>query len=361
MSSTGCTERAGEPGRRRSRATGVASRATSRSARSSAGGSTCAFSSSTASRRRATSASAPRVSSPTGRPDAIRASTISLSATSCWPTRSARRSTRARASSGSCAGTSRTSSGTRATIPGSRHARFRAARWARCRSPARPPRGHSSPTSGGSDWPGCCADGGRHHLGSRALTLVVTSHAREADAMGFLRDRQRGDDESAAAPPGVYQMREKMLSIGDDFWIENGAGERVFKVDGKAMRVRKTLSFEDLDGHELVKIQERKLRVRDTMAIERGGDTVATVRKAMVSPLRERFKVDLDGGREYHVKGNIVDHEYEFERDGREVATVSKRWFRLRDTYGVEVATGEDDVLVLAITVALDQMTHDRD
>ena len=58
-----------------------------------------------------------------------------------------------------------------------------------------------------------------------------------------------------------YQMREKLLSIGDDSWIENAAGDRVFRVNGKALRVRTTLTFEDLDGNELCKIQERKLRV----------------------------------------------------------------------------------------------------
>ena len=158
----------------------------------------------------------------------------------------------------------------------------------------------------------------------------------------------------------VYQMRERMLAIGDDFWIENDAGERVFKVNGKALRLRQTLAFEDLDGNQLLEIQERKLRVRDTMAIERDGDTVATVRKAIVSPFRERFKAELASGGEYEVQGKILDHEYEFERDGNEVAKVSKRWFRVRDTYGVEVAPGEDDVLILAIAVAIDQMAHDK-
>jgi uncharacterized protein YxjI len=173
--------------------------------------------------------------------------------------------------------------------------------------------------------------------------------------MGLLRHR----NEDAAPPAAAYRMREKLLSIGDDFWIENGAGERVFKVNGKALRVRDTLRFEDTDGHELLRIQERKLRVRDTMAIEHDGDTVATVRKALITPLRERFKVELAAGGGYEVKGNIVDHEYHFERDGNDVAEVSKRWFRVRDTYGVEIAPGQDDLLVLAATVAIDQMTHD--
>jgi uncharacterized protein YxjI len=156
----------------------------------------------------------------------------------------------------------------------------------------------------------------------------------------------------------TYRMREKLVSVGDDYWIENSAGERAFKVNGKALRVRDTVRFEDAEGHELLRIQERKLRVRDTMVIEHDGDKVATVHKKMITPLRERFKVELADGGEYEIKGNIVDHEYHFKRDGRDVAEVSKRWFRVRDTYGVEIEPGEDDVLVLAATVAIDRMTR---
>ena len=72
-------------------------------------------------------------------------------------------------------------------------------------------------------------------------------------------------------------MREKLFAIGDDFWIENADGERVFKVDGKALRIRQTFVIESPSGEELYKIQEKKLSIRDKMEIERGGDTVATV------------------------------------------------------------------------------------
>jgi uncharacterized protein YxjI len=171
--------------------------------------------------------------------------------------------------------------------------------------------------------------------------------------MGFLRNR--GDDLGGTR----YQMRERMFSIGDDFWIETAEGRRAFKVDGKALRIRSTFVLEDPSGDELLEIQEKKLRVRDTMELERHGEHVATVRKALVSPLRDRFSIDVDDGPELSVKGNIVDHEYEIERDGEKVAVVSKRWFRVRDTYGIEVAPGQDDALILAATVCLDEMTHD--
>ena len=156
-----------------------------------------------------------------------------------------------------------------------------------------------------------------------------------------------------------YQMREKLFAIGDDFWIETDGGHRAFKVNGKALRIRSTFVIESPTGEELLKVQEKKLRVRDTMQIERDGETVATVKKALISPLRDRFTIDLEGAGELNVKGNIVDHEYEIERDGRKVAEVSKRWFRVRDSYGIQVAPGESDPLILAATVCIDEMTHD--
>ena len=156
-----------------------------------------------------------------------------------------------------------------------------------------------------------------------------------------------------------YRMREKMFSIGDDYWIETDSGERAFKVDGKALRIRDTLALETPAGDEVFTIQEKKLSIRDKMEIERGGTTVATVKKALVSPLRDRFSIEVEGGEDMEAKGNIVDHEYKIERGGDKVAEVSKRWFRVRDTYGIEIAPGQEDALILAVTVCIDQMTHD--
>jgi uncharacterized protein YxjI len=153
-----------------------------------------------------------------------------------------------------------------------------------------------------------------------------------------------------------YQMREKVFAIGDDFWVETEGGERAFKVDGKALRVRSTFVLESASGEELFKIQEKEVRVRDTMDIEHDGDTVATIKKALVSPLRDRFSIDIKDGGDLSAKGNIVDHEYEIERDGEKIAEISKRWFRIRDTYGIEVAPGENDALIVAVAVCIDEM-----
>jgi uncharacterized protein YxjI len=155
-----------------------------------------------------------------------------------------------------------------------------------------------------------------------------------------------------------YRMRQKLVSIGDDYWIEDDDGRRAYKVDGRALRVRETLNFDDPHGGTLLRIQERMLRVRDTMEIEDAdGRTVARVKQAMITPLRDRMTVEVVDGPDLKVQGNLLDHEYSVEADGAPVAEVSKRWFRVADTYGVEIQPGQNDVLLLAVTTVIDQMT----
>ncbi len=168
-------------------------------------------------------------------------------------------------------------------------------------------------------------------------------------------------EERMDVPSGAthYQMRQRLISIGDDYWIENDRGQRCFRVDGKALRIRKTFILEDAQGREVAKIQERMLRIKDTMEIEGpDGQTIATVKKALITPLRERWVVRVQNGADLTVQGNILDHEYTIGEGRDKVAEVSKKWFRLRDTYGVEIDPGQDDALILAITVCIDEMAH---
>ena len=159
-----------------------------------------------------------------------------------------------------------------------------------------------------------------------------------------------------------YKIRQKLFSIGDDFWIENQHGQKVFKVDGKALRLRKTLIFEDMDGEELCQIQERWLPIKETMAIDGpDGEQMAVVKKALITPLRDKWDVKVKDGPDLDVQGDILDHEYAIKRGWNKVAEVSKKWFSLTDTYGVEIDPGQNDILILAIAIAIDMMAHDDD
>jgi len=157
-----------------------------------------------------------------------------------------------------------------------------------------------------------------------------------------------------------YKIRQKIFSIGDDFWIENGEGERVYKVDGKALRLRKTLIFEDTKGNKLAKIQERLLPIKETMVVEDGeGNQLAVIKKGLIAALGDHWSVNVRGGPDLDVQGNILDHEYSIMERRKKIADVSKKWLSLTDTYGVEIAEGESDILILSIAIAIDMMSHD--
>ena len=172
--------------------------------------------------------------------------------------------------------------------------------------------------------------------------------------------RDRRQERRGQAPAFKrYQMRQKLIAFGDDFYIEDEQGQKVFKVDGKVLRVRDTLIFRDMQGNKLCEIQQRMLRVKDTMEIEGpDGKALAMVKKALITPLRDRWTVKIKGGPDLDVQGNILDHEYRIGEGRQKVGEVSKKWFRLRDTYGVEVAEGQDEIIILAVTVAIDIMAH---
>jgi len=156
-----------------------------------------------------------------------------------------------------------------------------------------------------------------------------------------------------------YQMREKLVSFGDDFWIENDRGERVFKVNGKMMRVRGTLDFENTEGKVKAQIQERMLRAKDSMAIEDGkGHKAAEVKRALITPIRERWVVRIADGPDLEVQGDLLAHEYKIGDGKHKAAKVSKKWFRIRDSYGVQIEPDQDVAVILAVTVAIDAMVH---
>ena len=158
-----------------------------------------------------------------------------------------------------------------------------------------------------------------------------------------------------------YKMRQRMFSIGEDFTIEDEAGNPAFEVDGKFMTLRETFELKDRQGNVVATIRGKLMSLRSKMDVFRGDEVVATITKALFSPFSDKFQVEIAGGPAMRVDGDLFDHEYTLRRDDAVVAHVSKRWFTFTDTYGIDIAPGEDDALVLAIAVALDEMSHDPD
>lgn len=157
-----------------------------------------------------------------------------------------------------------------------------------------------------------------------------------------------------------YVIRERLFRLGEDSDITDEQGRPVYQVDGKVLTLHDTLIMRDLSGAEVAKVQRQLIALRPTYHISRQGGEVAEVRKHLFSPFVDRFTIDIPGPQDLSVTGSLLEHEYTIARDGRAIATVSKRWISLTETYGVDIAEGEDDVLILASVLALD-LAQDRE
>jgi len=155
-----------------------------------------------------------------------------------------------------------------------------------------------------------------------------------------------------------YQMKEKLIALGQDFVIQDEDGRDAYFVDGKALSFGDKLVFKDMAGNELARIEQKLLAWGPTYEIYRGGQHVATVKKSLFTLFRSKFSVDVPGPDDLEAQGDFLDHEYTFTRGGHTVAQVSKRWLSIRDTYAIDIVQGEDDVLLLACAVVVDMAVH---
>ncbi len=156
----------------------------------------------------------------------------------------------------------------------------------------------------------------------------------------------------------TYQLRQQIFSIGEDFWVQNDRGENVFKVDGKVLVLTQTFALQDVNGNELARMQKEMLTLRKTMDIERGGQVVAQVKGAFFNVLSQRFTVEVSGDGVLEAQGDILNHEFEITAGGQVVATISKRWFTIGEVYGVSIAPGQDQVLLLCSAICIDEMSE---
>ncbi|MEU0582365.1 LURP-one-related family protein [Streptomyces sp. NPDC006132] len=151
-----------------------------------------------------------------------------------------------------------------------------------------------------------------------------------------------------------FLVYDRLLGFGDDYWIEDDRGSKVFLVDGKALRLRDTWELKDPQGRVLVDIHQKMLALRDTMVLQRAGEPLATIRRKRLSLLRNHYRVSLADGSELDVSGKILDREFAVEYDRELLAVISRRWLTVRDTYGVDVVREDaDPALLIAVAVCV--------
>ncbi len=150
-----------------------------------------------------------------------------------------------------------------------------------------------------------------------------------------------------------YQLKQKIWSWGNRFVICDEAGAPVFQVIGKVFSWGDKLSFQDRSGAELAKIEQRLWKFIPQYEVMIADQPFAEIRQEW-SWLKKRFTLDVPGPNDYTITGSFWEYEFDFERNGRTVAQVSRRFFSWSDTYGVNIIDDEDNLAILCTTIVID-------
>ncbi len=152
----------------------------------------------------------------------------------------------------------------------------------------------------------------------------------------------------------MYVIRERLFRLGEDSDITDEGGQPVLHVDGKVLSLHDRLILRDPAGREVGQVDRKLAALRPTYEITIDGTDIAEVRKHLLTPFGERFTIDVHGAGGMQISGDLLSHEYTLDRDGQTPARISRRWLTVTASYAVEVAAGEDDLLILASVLALD-------
>ncbi len=154
----------------------------------------------------------------------------------------------------------------------------------------------------------------------------------------------------------IFVLNQKLLSFTSDMWIEDAQGNQVFAVKGRAFSIHQTHVLTDQQGNPLYEISQALAHLHQTFEIKRDDQLVASVQKALVNFMGDRFTITMADGEQLQMTGNWIDREFHVGRGDKDVILVSRRWFSMRDAYGIQIAPGFDVPLGLAIVVALERM-----
>lgn len=155
----------------------------------------------------------------------------------------------------------------------------------------------------------------------------------------------------------LFQLKTKWLRYSQ-YEILDEKGEPVYLVKGKFWKLGHNLEFSKADGTQIGSIRSGSLpQLNREYEIFLGEKRFATFKRtdSWFKPiLKSNFQLEIPGKEPYSINGSFLNHEYSFERKDRTMATVSRKFFTLAETYGVEIEKGEDDVAILTSVIAID-------
>ena len=154
-------------------------------------------------------------------------------------------------------------------------------------------------------------------------------------------------------------IRQKVFSFGDKFSVNAEDGTPIIYVEGKVFSLGDKLKVLDANGDELFYIEQKLFKFLPEYRIFSGGEEVAFVKREFTF-FKPKVNITSAYGN-FTIDGNILGYNFNIYKDGKVVATISKKFVAFSDNYTLDVFEDENIPFLITLTIVIDQILHDND
>lgn len=148
-----------------------------------------------------------------------------------------------------------------------------------------------------------------------------------------------------------FYIKQKFMSMQDDFYVYNENDEQVYKIEGSFMKMPKTYTIYDQQQNERARIERKMSKLLPTFLVDVEQSYQFTLKKHL-SFLHSRYSIEGEG---VEVQGEFLDMEFAIVLNGNEIGRVRQELIALGDTYRIEVYDEAWEMIVITLVVAIDR------
>lgn len=144
-------------------------------------------------------------------------------------------------------------------------------------------------------------------------------------------------------------IKQKVLTLGERFTVWDENNEAAYYVEGSFLKIPKQFIIYNTLGEKEAVIDRHLFRLFARYDIHTESSFVTV--KRHLSFFRQSFSIE---GINWRVEGDFLNHHYSIYERNMPIMTLRKHWFKIGDSYELDIRNQEDAVLALALAIAID-------
>lgn len=145
-------------------------------------------------------------------------------------------------------------------------------------------------------------------------------------------------------------IKQKIFSWADKFTVKDASGQDRYVVEGEVFSWGKKLHVYDMTGREAAFIKQEVFSFMPRYYVFIEGQQVAEIVKEF-SFFFPKYSIQ---GLGWNIEGRFTAHDYQISQSGRPIVTISKEWMTWGDSYELNIANPQDEIIALAVVLTID-------